>query len=109
MKKTDLIRDFILSRVDFYPADVAKRAASHFGLTRQAINLVIHKLEAEGLVKGKGLTRSRRYSLAGTNPVATPDRKLVAAAAEFVEHYSLDPAATEAIVSVARALVRVKG
>lgn len=39
-KQSELIRNFNLSRIQAFPADIAKRTAVHFGITHQAVSLV---------------------------------------------------------------------
>jgi anti-sigma regulatory factor (Ser/Thr protein kinase) len=59
------IRSYILQNVEAHPTDISKESAIKFGVSRQAINLHLKRLEHEGaLVPGKGKTRSREYLLA---------------------------------------------
>jgi anti-sigma regulatory factor (Ser/Thr protein kinase) len=45
-------------------AEVASRAAQHFGITRQAVARHLRNLINEGVIVAKGHTKARRYSLA---------------------------------------------
>ena len=58
------IRQFILDQVVAHPADIAKLAAKHFQVSRQAINKHLQKLTAEHCLKESGRTRNRTYQLA---------------------------------------------
>lgn len=58
------IRGFILSDVERHPKDVATRAGSHFGITRQAVNKHLRKLVIDGALESLGKTRYRSYRLA---------------------------------------------
>jgi anti-sigma regulatory factor (Ser/Thr protein kinase) len=55
---------FIVEAVAEDAADVARRAAERFGLTRQAVNQQIRRLTAADVLRARGHTRSRTYSLA---------------------------------------------
>lgn len=55
---------FVLEHIEGHPADIAKFAAAHFKITRQAINKHLQKLVAEGSLKRSGNTRQRTYKLA---------------------------------------------
>jgi biotin operon repressor len=57
------IRRFILERVAEYPADITRLTASHFDITRQAVNKHLKRLVAEGAITPLGKTRSRSYKL----------------------------------------------
>ena len=59
-----LIRDYILKQVDSHSQNIAQDTASHFGISRQAVNTHISRLVREGLLTARGATRNRRYSLA---------------------------------------------
>ena len=59
-----LIRDYILNHVDSNSQNIAQETASHFGISRQAVNTHISRLVREGLLTARGATRNRRYSLA---------------------------------------------
>ncbi|MCY4388187.1 MAG: DUF4325 domain-containing protein [Desulfurellaceae bacterium] len=59
-----LIRDYILKHVDSNSQNIAQETASHFGISRQAVNTHISRLVREGLLTARGATRNRRYSLA---------------------------------------------
>jgi DNA-binding transcriptional ArsR family regulator len=58
------VRRFILDHVDEHPSDIAKRAASHFHITRQAVHKHMRRLVDEGALTEAGQTRNREYKLA---------------------------------------------
>jgi len=58
------IRRFILDHVEKRPRDVARAAAEHFGITRQAVNKHLQRLTEEKALTETGKTRSRTYKLA---------------------------------------------
>ena len=58
------IRCFILQHVTSHPSDVSKFTAKHFGISRQAVNLHVHRLVHEGSLIETGKTRNRSYRLA---------------------------------------------
>lgn len=58
------VRRFILDHVENHHADVSKMTASHFGITRQAVNKHLQKLTAEHALSESGHTRNRVYKLA---------------------------------------------
>lgn len=58
------VRRFILQNVESNPKDIAKVAAEHFGVTRQAINKHLQRLVAEHSITESGMTRNRSYQLA---------------------------------------------
>jgi hypothetical protein len=55
---------FIVEAVVEDASDVARRTAERFGLTRQAVNQQIRRLTAADVLRAKGHTRSRTYTLA---------------------------------------------
>src|SRR5882724_8923652 len=57
------IRRFILEHVGKHPADIAKIAADHFGITRQAANKHLQKLTAKKALVESGKTRAKTYSV----------------------------------------------
>lgn len=57
------IRRFILENVEKHPSDIAKIAAEHFGITRQAISKHLQRLSSENSLSESGHTRSRSYKL----------------------------------------------
>ena len=59
-----VIRRFILERVDSNRKSIAHLTATHFGISRQAVNKHLHRLVREGLLTAEGTTRNRRYALA---------------------------------------------
>lgn len=58
------IRGFVLSNIEKHPHDIASIAATHFAITRQAINKHLKKLVAEKALVPTGRTRDRVYRLA---------------------------------------------
>lgn len=58
------VREFILANVERQPATIARLAAEHFDITRQAIHKHLSKLVSEGALVGTGGTRDRHYKLA---------------------------------------------
>ena len=57
------IRRFILAQVDAHPADIGRVASTHFGITRQAINLHLKKLVDQQALEPEGSTKNRTYRL----------------------------------------------
>lgn len=60
----EAVRHFIIDNVARHPADVAKRAATRFHITRQAVHKHLRRLVEEGILTESGQTRSRSYGLA---------------------------------------------
>jgi anti-sigma regulatory factor (Ser/Thr protein kinase) len=58
------IRQFILAHVDEHPHDISQLTAKQFGLTRQAVNLHLHRLLLDSDLKRRGKTRRTRFFLA---------------------------------------------
>ena len=63
-KKTEKIRNFILTHVGKHPADISKETGNHFGISRQAVNKHIKRLTAEKALEGNGHGRNKTYKLA---------------------------------------------
>lgn len=57
------VRRYIINNVEKYPADIAKHAAEHFQITRQAVNKHLQRLVDERALTQTGKTRSRTYKL----------------------------------------------
>ena len=57
------IRRYIIENIEKYPSDIAKRAALHFDITRQAVNKHLQRLAAEKAITLTGKTRNRSYTL----------------------------------------------
>lgn len=57
------IRCFILEHVEKHPTDIAKEAARHFNITRQAVSKHVQKLVSEHTLAESGNTRNRSYRL----------------------------------------------
>jgi anti-sigma regulatory factor (Ser/Thr protein kinase) len=60
------IRSFIIRNVEAHATDIAKVAADHFGVTRQAISRHLQKLTMEGCLTDTGNTRGKQYKLVST-------------------------------------------
>ncbi|MCE2487442.1 MAG: DUF4325 domain-containing protein [Desulfurellaceae bacterium] len=58
------IRHFILGQVDSNRKGIAHLTATHFNISRQAVNKHLHRLVREGLLTVEGTTRNRGYALA---------------------------------------------
>jgi len=66
MKERPILSDvqrFIVEAVAEDRSDVARQAVERFGLTRQAVNQQIRRLTAADVLRAKGHTRSRTYTL----------------------------------------------
>ncbi len=57
------VRNYIIAHVDRYPADIARRTAQEFGISRQAVNKHLQHLVNERALTATGTTRDRRYAL----------------------------------------------
>ncbi|WP_298868345.1 DUF4325 domain-containing protein [uncultured Gimesia sp.] len=62
-KRGEEIRQFILENVEQHPSDLVSITASHFLISRQAVNKHIKKLVEQKAIVVQGATKSRRYSL----------------------------------------------
>lgn len=60
----EAVRQFILRNVASHPADIARRVATRFQITRQAVHKHLSRMVEEGLLTQSGQTRSRLYGLA---------------------------------------------
>jgi anti-sigma regulatory factor (Ser/Thr protein kinase) len=74
----EAVRRFILENVEKHPADICKKAAEHFTITRQAVNKHLQRLTAEHALSESGNTRSRSYRLSAlsewkNNYLITPE------------------------------------
>lgn len=58
------VRRYILENVHEHPADIARKAAEKFAITRQAVNKHLRRLVEEKALVQSGVTRSRIYGLA---------------------------------------------
>ena len=58
------VRRYILENVSQASTEIAKRTATHFDISRQAVNKHLQKLTVEGSLIVKGRTRSSAYFLA---------------------------------------------
>ncbi len=63
-RQTNQLRDYILNQVDAHPTDIARLAAAHFGVSRQAVVKQLNSLAAQGFLVGSGATKGKRYGLA---------------------------------------------
>jgi hypothetical protein len=57
------VRRFILEHVEKHPADIARVAADHFKITRQAVNKHLQRLTSGKALAESGATRNRSYRL----------------------------------------------
>lgn len=65
MADSSEIRQWLIGQiVAQMDAEVASRAAQHFGITRQAVARHLRKLVNDGLIIAEGHTKARRYKLA---------------------------------------------
>jgi hypothetical protein len=78
------VRGFILKNVENHSTDIAKIAANHFHITRQAVNKHLKRLVSEQALTEEGQTRNRSYKLA----------KLF----EWVRKYPITPELAEDVV-----------
>lgn len=62
--RTHEIDAWVIAHVPAHPGDIARVAAEHFGISRQAIHRHLARLVDEGKLKASGSTRSRRYEAA---------------------------------------------
>lgn len=60
----ETVRRFIIDNVERYPKDISRVTEAKFGVSRQAVNLHLHRLVNEGALTSAGATRRRSYSLA---------------------------------------------
>ena len=58
------IRRFIIEHVEKHPADISRKTAEKFGITRQAVNKHLQRLTGEKSLAQTGVTRNRSYKLA---------------------------------------------
>lgn len=57
------VRTFIVQEIEAHPADIARRTAERFDITRQAANKHLRRLVAEGILATTGQTRNLTYQL----------------------------------------------
>lgn len=67
-------RDTILSYLRRHGNSGSKALCGHLGISRQALNVHLRRLVAEGRVVRTGVTKSARYSLPGQLPKSRPYR-----------------------------------
>ena len=60
--RTADVEAFILQHVPKHPGDIARVAAEHFGISRQAVNRHLKRLIDEGKLVATGATRNRQYA-----------------------------------------------
>jgi biotin operon repressor len=58
------IRNYIIEHLAKDQKDISSQAATHFGISRQAVNKHLQRLISEGAVKAEGNTVKRTYTLA---------------------------------------------
>ena len=63
-KQGQKIRQFILEQVDEHPHDITQHTAKNFTLTRQAVNIHLQRMVADGRLVRRGKTRKTRFFLA---------------------------------------------
>jgi anti-sigma regulatory factor (Ser/Thr protein kinase) len=78
------IRSYIIEHVETHPRDIAKLTATHFSITRQAVNKHLNNLVSEGALLAEGRTRQIIYRLC---PIA-----------EWAKTYALVPGLAEDLV-----------
>lgn len=61
--RSEDIRRYIIDNIQKYPSDITKQAATHFGITRQAVNKHLQRLSTEKAITQTGKTRNRTYKL----------------------------------------------
>lgn len=61
--RTEEIKQFLLDQVDRESAEVARIAAEHFGITRQAVKRHLKEMVEDGILQASGNTRARRYKV----------------------------------------------
>lgn len=59
----EVIRSYLVENISKYPNDIARKAAAHFGITRQAINKHLQRLIGAGAISLNGKTRGSAYEL----------------------------------------------
>lgn len=57
------VRKYLIEKIEKFPTDIAKEAATHFRITRQAVNKHLQRLTSEGAITLSGKTRGRSYKL----------------------------------------------
>lgn len=57
------IRQFIVDNVETHPTDIVGMTSEKFGITRQAVNAHIRKLEAQKSIISRGSTKNKQYHL----------------------------------------------
>lgn len=62
-RRGEEVRKFIVENVDKHSSDIGSVTASHFSITRQAVNLHLRSLTNEGALASHGKTRNRIYRL----------------------------------------------
>ena len=60
------IRRYLIDNIEKHPADITKRTAHHFDITRQAISKHLRRLIEEKVIALSGKTRGRIYKLCAT-------------------------------------------
>lgn len=64
----ETVRRYIIDHLEKHPEDIARIAADHFGITRQAASKHLNRLAAEDAIVKAGNTRARSYRL---KPIVT--------------------------------------
>ena len=78
------VRNYILNNIEKHPGDISKITATHFGITRQAVNKHLQKLTNEKALAVAGNTRGKTYT--------------VVPLSEWTEAYTIAPGLAEDLV-----------
>ncbi|MBW4525851.1 MAG: hypothetical protein KME18_11725 [Phormidium tanganyikae FI6-MK23] len=62
-QRGEQIRQFILTKIEQHPNNVATLTAQEFGITRQAVNKHIQRLVEQKAIEMKGSTKNKSYHL----------------------------------------------
>ena len=65
------IRQYILENIEKHPQSIATNTATHFSITRQAVNKHLQHLISEGALTASGKTRNRQYKLCSLSETDT--------------------------------------
>lgn len=68
-KRGEEIRKFLVESIPDHPSDIAYIAAEQFGISRQAAQKHLRKLEKQKLITASGSTKARRYVLTTIAPL----------------------------------------
>ena len=62
-KRSEKIRQFIVSHVTKHPNDITRQTVRQFGISRQAVNQHLRRMIDEKIIVATGTTRNMRYRL----------------------------------------------